>query len=137
MILFFIISFIGAASAADDALLNETTLKSTNSGDAISPMLSNDFTDDGSLQSNDDNEMLSATHDVSGNTFNDISNLINSGNVNDGDIIYLGNKDFTASDNLITVNKKLTILGGSSDNPDGFSTLNGNNNKAIFKLNVA
>ena len=127
LILFFFISLLGAASAADETHLN-TTIQST-SGDDISPTLSNAISDGDSFQASADNEVLSASHTVSGTSVQDIINLINSDEVTDGDTVYLGGQTFSADwqewgGNLITVNKRLIISGGSSENPNGFSTIN-------------
>ncbi|WP_458404733.1 right-handed parallel beta-helix repeat-containing protein [Methanobrevibacter sp.] len=84
---------------------------------------------------------LSASHDFSGSNFTAIQELLDSDLVQEGDTIYLGNVDITSTweswqNNAINVNKAgLNIIGGSSDNPDGFSTLNGNG-ACIFKINA-
>ena len=122
LILFLFVSLVGVVCASEDSATNNITV--TDTGDSISQQISNE-----KLQLTDDDN-LSATYDVSGTSFSDIQTAIN--NAADGDIIYLGGKTFTASGSTITVNKQLTIIGGSSENPDSFSTLNGNGNGHPF-----
>ena len=130
--MFLFVSLVGVVCASEDSAMNGTTLMNTNDEMlSVSP----DMADGGNLKITNDEE-LSAAHVVSGNTFNDIQTAIN--NAASGDIIYLGGKTFTSSGSIINVNKNVTIIGGTSDNPNGFSTLNGNgNNHAIFRLNAS
>ena len=76
---------------------------------------------------------LSATYDLTGSTVQDIKELIESGNLQANDVIYLGNQDISSTwsqwtgDHIINVNvDNIIISGGSSDNPDGISTINAN-----------
>ena len=116
--MFLFVSLVGVVCASEDSAMNGTTLMNTNDEMlSVSP----DMADGGNLKITNDEE-LSAAHVVSGNTFNDIQTAIN--NAASGDIIYLGGKTFTSSGSIINVNKNVTIIGGTSDNPNGFSTLN-------------
>ena len=117
---------MGVVSASQDSAMNNTISTNTG-GDDISLTLHDEISVD-KLQASD-NEMLSI--DVGGSTFADIQTAIN--NAADGETIYLGGKTFTSSGSTINVNKNVIICGGTSDNPDSVSTLNGNGNgHAIF-----
>jgi hypothetical protein len=84
---------------------------------------------------------LTASHEFTGSTFADLQEFLDSEDVAEGDTIYLGNNEYTSEwyswqHNVINVNKAgLNIIGGTSDNPNGFSTLNGNG-ACIFKINA-
>ncbi|MEE3490250.1 MAG: right-handed parallel beta-helix repeat-containing protein [Methanobrevibacter sp.] len=113
--------------------MNDTTLMKTSN--EISSSLSSDGGVD-KLGATEDEEILKADWVVSGNTFGDIQTAIN--NAGNGDTIYLGGKTFTASSSTITVNKTVTICGGTIANPNTVSTLNGNGNgHAIFTLSAS
>jgi len=138
LILFLFVSLVGVVSASQDSAMNNT-ISTTTGGDDISLTLQDETTVDKLQASNDDK--LSATHDVSGSTVQDIKNLFDSGAVQEGDTIYLGNKDFTSGWSqwggpVIDVNVgNIVISGGTSDNPDGFSTINANEAR-VFSFNA-
>ncbi|MBQ8018450.1 MAG: DUF11 domain-containing protein [Methanobrevibacter sp.] len=130
---------MGVVSASQDSAMNNMTLTKTDD-DVIYESLPSDSAE-GYLQASD-NELLSATHDISGSTVQDIKNYFDSGAVHEGDTVYLGNKDFTSNwqqwdGNQVNVNvANVIITGGSSSNPNGFSTINANYAK-VFSFNAA
>lgn len=139
LILFLFVSLIGAVNAANTMPMNESALSTTDS-DSLSVPIS--AADDGSLSVRNDEEILSATYDLSGSTVNDIKILFDGGTIQAGDTIYLGNQDISSnwqqwdSNNIINVNvPNIIISGGSSSNPDGVSTINANQAK-VFSFNA-
>ncbi|MBE6498100.1 MAG: hypothetical protein E7Z81_07485 [Methanobrevibacter sp.] len=131
LILFLLVSLVGVVSASQDSAMNNT-ISMTTGGDGT--LLE--------LQSIN-NDKLSATHDLSGSTVQDIRNLFDSGTVQEGDTIYLGNQSISSSwsewdaNQVINVNvANVIISGGTSDNPDGFSTIDANSAK-VFNFNAA
>ncbi|MBE6490484.1 MAG: DUF11 domain-containing protein [Methanobrevibacter sp.] len=122
---------MGVVSASQDSATNNT-ISTTTGGDGT--LLA--------LQAINDDK-LSATHDVSGSTVQDIKNLFDSGTVQEGDTIYLGNQSISSGwsewdgNQVINVNvANVIISGGTSTNPDGFSTINANQAK-VFSFNAA
>lgn len=133
LILFLFVSLVGVVCASQDPAMNDTTLMKTSN--EISSSLSSDGGVD-KLGVTEDEEILKVDHVVSGTTFGNIQTAIN--NAANGDTIYLGGQTFTASGSTITVNKNVTICGGTIANPNTVSTLNGNGNgHAIFSLNAS
>ena len=121
--------------------MNNTVLMSS-SGDAVHESLLGDSIDD-NLQLSDDDLLSATTHDLSDkSTVQDIKDYFDGGNVHEGDTVYLGNKDFSSNWqswqlNRINVNvANVIISGGSSSNPDGFSTINANQAR-VFSFNAA
>ena len=80
------------------------------------------------------NEVLSASNNeetlradpiiLNGGTFADIQTAINSIPAGETGIIYLSNQTYTGSGTPITINKNVTIYGGTPENPELTSTLN-------------
>ena len=80
------------------------------------------------------NEVLSASNNeetlradpitLNGGTFADIQAAINNITAGETGIIYLGNQTYTGSGTPITINKNVTIYGGTPENPELTSTLN-------------
>ncbi|WP_407375621.1 right-handed parallel beta-helix repeat-containing protein, partial [Methanobrevibacter sp.] len=123
---------MGAACAVEDSALNNTVSATQGGGEMLVPIVESA-----------DNDVLSAPHDFSGSTVQDLKNLIEGGTVQDRDTIYLGNKDISSNwgewdpNQIINVNvPNIIISGGSSSNPDGFSTINANHAK-VFSFNAA
>ncbi|WP_330009547.1 right-handed parallel beta-helix repeat-containing protein, partial [Methanobrevibacter sp.] len=120
---------MGVVSASQDSATNNT-ISTTTGGDGA--LLA--------LQAIDDDK-LSTTYDVSGSTVQDIKNLFDSGTVQEGDTIYLGNQDISSGWSqwggpVIDVNvANVIISGGSSTNPNGFSTINANQAR-VFSFNA-
>ena len=137
LILFLFVSLWGVAFATDTSTDELTT--DTNSGDVGALTLHESGVDD-SLQATYDNEILTADHDLSGSTLQDIQDYLNSGSVQAGDTIYLGNQSWNSgnwqpwdSNNVVNVNiPNLVISGGTSDNPSSFSTISAGSR--IFNL---
>ena len=141
LILFFFVSFLGAASAANDISINDTELSTSGGGSLSVPM--SDSADDTSLGASNDNEVLSATYDLSGSTVQDIQTLFNNGQIHAGDTLYLGNQDISSGwsewnpNEIINVNvPNIIISGGSSSNPNGMSTINANHAK-VFNIQAS
>ena len=141
LILFFFVSFLGAASAANDISINDTELSTSGGGSLSVPM--SDSADDTSLGASNDNEVLSATYDLSGSTVQDIQTLFNNGQIHAGDTLYLGNQDISSGwsewnpNEIINVNvPNIIISGGSSSNPNGISTINANHAK-VFNIQAS
>ena len=124
---------MGVVCASEDSAMNNITV--TDTGDSISQSTSNE-----KLQVADD-DILSATHDLSGSSVQDIKNLFDGGTVQEGDIVYLGNQDISSGWSqwggpVIDVNvPNVVISGGSSSNPDGYSTINANQAR-VFSFNA-
>lgn len=76
------------------------------------------------LTATNTDDLLTANRQVTGSTFADIQNAINSASA--GDNIYLMGRTYAGSGTLITVDKKVNIYGGSPTNPNLQSTLNAN-----------
>ena len=138
LILFLFVSLVGVVCASEDSAMNNITL--TDTGDAISQSMSSDSLMD-ELQISEDNEILSADHDLSGSTLQQIQQYFDNGNVAEGDTVYLGNNDITSSwsdynGGPININvANIVITGGSISNPNGFSTINANTGK-VFSFNA-
>ena len=140
LILFLLVSLMGVVSASQDSAMNNMTL--TQTSDGMSGSLSGESAMD-KLQISKDNEILATDHDFSGSTLAEIQTYLNSGNVQAGDTIYLGNKAITSTgwdswDNNIVVDvtiPNLIISGGSSTNPDSYSTISSANK--IFRLSAS
>ena len=134
LILFLFVSFMGVAFATDTSMDDLTT--STNGGDVVELTLPESGVDD-NLQATDDNEILTATHTPAGSTIQDIQDLFDSGVVQPGDTVYLGNTSYTSNwqswqHNVVNVNVDNIIISGGN-NDDSFSTLNGGG-CCIFQL---
>ncbi len=156
LILFCLISLVGTASAEDisnnqimnyddtiDISTESSNLQevSNSASNDISTEISNadDSADDSSLDdvngsSSKDKlgaNRLFASHTFTGTTFDDLQTFLNSGEIQDGDTVYLGNSTLTSNwqqwdnpEKAIEVNiPNLIISGGTSDNPNAFSTL--------------
>ena len=87
---------------------------------------------------NEDNDVLKANnepavkqrnHTVDGNTFDDIQSVIR--DAGDGDIIFLGGKNYTGT-SQISITKSVTIVGGFSLGDGKYSTLNAQSQSNIF-----
>ena len=73
---------------------------------------------------------LSASHTFTGSTFDDLQNFLNSGDIQDGDTVYLGNSTLTSNwqqwdnpEKAIQVNvANLFISGGTPENPNAFAS---------------
>ena len=131
---------MGGVSASQDPAMNNMTLTKT-SGDAVHESPLGDSVDDSLKLSNDN--LLSATHDLSDkSTVQDIKDYFDGGNVHEWDTVYLGNRIYSSSWSqwggpVIDVNvANIIISGGSSSNPDGFSTINANQAR-VFSFNAA
>ena len=136
LILFCFISLVGAASAANDINMNDNVLndasididedldlsKTTSndiSNDVSDTSDSADISDVNIGESSKNNlaaSQLSANIDVYGSSFTDIQNAID--NANYGDVIYLGNRTFTGSNQINLYKDGVTIRGGSQSNPN-------------------
>lgn len=104
----------GAVSATDDS----------SSGDELVALQS----DDASLES---------SHTITGNSFEDIQNYLNSGNVKAGDTVYLSNSTYSPTSNVTTVYvniEGITITGSSVSDTNARSTIVGE--KSMFNLNA-
>ncbi|WP_407393665.1 beta strand repeat-containing protein, partial [Methanobrevibacter sp.] len=140
LILFLFVSLVGVVNASQDPTMNNMTL--TTMSDDISGSLSGESAMD-NLQISNDNEILATDHDFSGSTLAEIQDYLNSGNVQAGDTIYLGNKTIDSTgwnnwDNDIVVDvtiPNLKISGGSSTNPNSYSTISSANK--IFRLSAS
>ncbi|AMD17336.1 hypothetical protein TL18_04430 [Methanobrevibacter sp. YE315] len=81
------------------------------------------------LQVSNDDEILAANVDFTGSTLNDLQEFLNSGQVQAGDTLYLGNKSITTNNwepwnYRININiPNIVISGGTSSNPDSFSSI--------------
>ncbi|WP_405267932.1 right-handed parallel beta-helix repeat-containing protein, partial [Methanobrevibacter sp.] len=135
------VSFMGAASAANDNSINETII-STSDGGSLSVPIS-ESVDDSSLGVSNDAEVLSATYDLSGSTVQDIQTIFNNGVLQPGDTLYLGNQDISSGwtewngNEIINVNvPNIIISGGSSSNPNGVSTIDANHAK-VFNIQAS
>lgn len=80
----------------------------------------------------DNSEVLSATISVDGNSFEDIRSAIESSN--DGDTILLNGGIYTGTGMEITINKKVTIIGGSSLTDNSIATLDASKQSRIFNV---
>lgn len=120
---------MGVVCASQDPAMNDTTLMKTSN--EISSSLSSDGGVDKLGVTNDD-EILTETREFTGSSFDDLKSFF-ANDVSDGDTVYLGKIDLTSNwgsyqHNVISISKNnLIIRGGSVDDPNGFSTLNGNN----------
>jgi hypothetical protein len=124
---------MGVVSASQDSAMNNMTL--TKMSDEMSDSLSGGSAMD-KLQISNDNEILTATdHDFSGSTMEELQTFLNSGNVQAGDTVYLGNKTISSTSwqpygqriNLNIAN--LVISGGTSSNPNSFSSISADGGK--------
>ena len=133
LILFLFISFVGAASAANNSSVEELNLE--NSIDENLPELLEASGDGDNLKASGDDEILTANVILQGNSFSDLRQAIQDANA--GDVIYIGNKTL-AYDGQGTINvyKGVTISGGNpGDNT--FSTLDGQGSIRLMELNAA
>ena len=143
-------SIIEENSVQDDYIEDNSPLNSNSNSNDMSNVVSNidDTADDTSMDvvngsSSKDKlgaNKLAADHDLSGSTLQDIQNYLNSGQVAEGDTIYLGTGTWNSGNwdpyngGPIQVSiPNLTIRGGTSDNPDGFASINAGSR--IFQLN--
>lgn len=110
---------------SDNILVNNNL----NSNDNILTSKLNDDPD--TLYSNDVVEILGATQNINGNTFNDIQTTIT--NSKDGDVIYLGNTTFTGDKLVINVDKQVTI-DGSINGGSETSILDAKELSGIFNI---
>ncbi|WP_171776175.1 Cna B-type domain-containing protein [Methanobrevibacter ruminantium] len=160
MILFCFISLLGTASAEDIYTDDIASIDASNDFESIE--ISNEEVSTNAVEnldvSADDSDYvvngsssknvltaneLSATYDLSGSSVQNISDLFNSGTIQSGDVIYLGNQSISSSwdewtgNHLINVNvSNIIISGGSSSNPDGTSTINANGAK-LFNIQAS
>jgi hypothetical protein len=168
LILFCFISLVGAASAEDtsnnelvryDASIDMSEMEtssavevsSLNSNSNDMPNVVSNVNDTAERESqnsvlgsslDESDGILSASHDLSGSTLQEIQNYLNSGSVAEGDTIYLGNQTWTSGNwgpwdgnQVVKVNiPNLIISGGTSDNPSSFATLSAGSK--IFQLNA-
>ena len=166
--LFCLISLVGAASAEDtsnnelvryDASIDMSEMEtssavevsSLNSNSNDMPNVVSNVNDTAERESqnsvlgsslDESDGILSASHDLSGSTLQEIQNYLNSGSVAEGDTIYLGNQTWTSGNwgpwdgnQVVKVNiPNLIISGGTSDNPSSFATLSAGSK--IFQLNA-
>lgn len=80
----------------------------------------------------DNSEVLSAEIHVDGNSFDDIATVIE--NSDNGDIIFLNGGTYTGTGTEITIDKEITIIGGSSLTDSSFATLDANQKSRIFNV---
>lgn len=102
---------------------------------------SSDAVDGSSLKSAQNEEILSASHDLSSFTrFDQVQNYLNTHDFSDGDILYLGNHELTGNGAITVSIPNIIISGGTEANPTAIATLSaipGDNGPNIFNLNAA
>ena len=129
-LLLFLILSVGAVSAEDNMTFEQSNTQEISQENNIHEdvLNANEIDDDSKLN-------LGGSHNVGGNKFSNIQNTINS--ANEGDIIFLGAKNYTGEGNEINVNKNgLTIIGGSNLNDDSYATLDAKELSRIIKISA-
>ena len=79
------------------------------------------------------NEVLGDEINVTGDSFDDISQAI--GNAKDGDTIYLQGKTYKGKGEQIIIDKNLTIIGGFKEGDGKYATLDAKGQSRIFLIN--
>ena len=101
-------------------------------GSSYSGETSNAIDSNNEVLKADNSEVLSTEIHVNGDSFGDIASAISTSN--NGDIIFLNGGTFTGTGTEITIDKEITIIGGSSLTDSSFATLDANYQSRIFKV---
>ena len=81
-----------------------------------------------------DGDVLTSSHDVDGDDFKSIQDVIDSSK--DGDTICLGGKTFKSNGRTIMANKSVTIVGGFKDKDNIYATLDGEKQSRIMIISA-
>lgn len=126
------------AAGTDSSINTVESTDETTLGSSETDELQNDNeplsvdTDSGKLEMGE-GEVLGKNINVTGDSFTDIENAING--ADSRDIIYLNGGKYTGNAK-ITINKAITIIGGSELDPGKYATLDAQKQSQIFEINA-
>ena len=118
-------------SGLEQNFTSESQTLSPKNTDSQSKKLETNFKNNILTATNTD-DLLTDNRQVTGSTFADIQNAINS--ASPGDNIYLMGRTYTGSGTEISINKQVNIYGGSPTNPNIQATLNAKGLSGIFTI---
>ena len=122
---------IDTNSGLEQNFTSESETLSPKNTDSQSKNLKTNFKNNILTATNTD-DLLTDNRQVTGSTFADIRNAINS--ASPGDNIYLMGRTYTGSGTAINVNKQVNIYGGSPTNPNLQAILNANELSRMFTI---
>ena len=134
----------GCVAAADNMTFDQSDLElvssqidiemDQNEDDSDILQAENQENENSPIRGESETQLLSSNHTVDGDDFSSIQTVIN--DASEGDTIFLGGKTYTGTDSLDIGKNKLTIIGGSQDNPDDIATLDGQGLTRIISVSA-
>ena len=126
-LLVFLFSMAGVC-ANDTVMASENSLEIDKTADDVIGA------DEDMKLTSSDGDVLTSSHDVDGDDFKSIQDVIDSSK--DGDTICLGGKTFKSNGRTIMANKSVTIVGGFKDKSNVYATLDGEKQSRIMIISA-